>query len=150
MKLQKSIGHHSLTPRKHGKMWGSSLGLVFFIFILFFVTRGASPETSELSYAEYSPLGESGGSVVPASCNSAYPFGEPGAPPAIDGYPSNLWYSGDPQACSAAGICGWSHSGSHFRGDCTTPCPSGAGSYDPYYDPNRTGCPAATVNLRFR
>ena len=53
-----------------------SFGLFIFLFLLFpvifFVTKGTTPLSSELTYNEYSPGGESAGSVIPASCDSRY------------------------------------------------------------------------------
>jgi hypothetical protein len=104
-----------------------SFGLFIFLFLLFpvifFVTKGTSPLSSELTYSDYSPYGESAGSVIPASCASASPFAE-------------WWWD--------AG--GNNHrSGSHFAGDCLTTCPGGSGTYDPYFDPTASGCCVATT-----
>lgn len=92
------------TLRKINKEYFFLVGFLIIIVSGFFITRGAFPYSSELSYIEHSILGKDAGSVVPASCSSAPP-------------------------------------GSHFNGDCTYTCPSGVGSYDPYYDPGQTACP---------
>ena len=47
----------------------STIGL----FVVFFLTRGAMPHTSELAFTEHSILGRNAGSVIPASCNSSPP-----------------------------------------------------------------------------
>lgn len=62
-----------------------------FIFLvsLFLITRGITPHTSELSYIEHSVLGQSSGSVIPASCDSAAPH---------DGEVCGAWVAG---ACPA-------------------------------------------------
>lgn len=39
--------------------------------ILFLLTKGQNPATSELSFTEKSILGDNAGSVLPASCESA-------------------------------------------------------------------------------
>ena len=46
------------------------VAVLLLIFVGFLITRGATPASSELSYIEYSPLGQEAGSVVPASCDS--------------------------------------------------------------------------------
>ena len=105
------------------KKKSSLFGVLLFSFLfiaLFFITRGATPLSSELTYIEHSTLGESAGSVVPASCNSADPM-------------SNMYLGSN-------GL--YDHSGSHFYGDCTTACPAGSngGVYDPYYNPTSSDC----------
>lgn len=107
------------------KLFRKKTGLIISILFLplialggFFITRGATPHTSELSYIESSRLGKEAGSVIPASCDSWAPFTSP---------------------TSQGGTAG-----SHFASDCSTTCPGGNGTYDPYYDPSATGCPAPT------
>lgn len=41
------------------------------LMTLFFVTRGYTPNTSELAFREYSVIGSKSGSVIPASCDAA-------------------------------------------------------------------------------
>jgi hypothetical protein len=43
--------------------------------------------------------------------------------------------------------CNSSPPTSHFNGDCVTTCPGGVGTYDPYFDPSQTACPAPGVGL---
>jgi len=102
-----------------------------FIAITFFITQKSAPATSELAYIEYSPNGEESGSIVPASCDSAFPYGWPGVAP--------LYLS------SRTRMRSWQYSGSHFSGDCVTACPSGVGTYDPYWNPSATGCCVANT-----
>ncbi|MCR4276068.1 MAG: hypothetical protein NUV90_01655 [Candidatus Parcubacteria bacterium] len=65
--------HSSADKRSIAKSYAFlSAAMLAFVF-LFFVTRGAVPQSSELAYLEYSPLGQSAGSVVPASCDSVPP-----------------------------------------------------------------------------
>lgn len=107
----------------------------FLIISTFLLTRGATPYYSELSYVEYSSKGENSGSLVPASCD-------------MRNFPSNDWdgyynfndgFSLGYEYPIGSGV--YYHSASHFNGDCTTGCPSGTGSYDPYYDPTHSACP---------
>jgi hypothetical protein len=108
--------------KKHLGLFGATVLLLVF-FVSFSITKGFSPYTSELSFIEHSVLGQDAGSVIPASCDSATPFTSP----------------------TAAG----GTAGSHFNGDCTTPCPSGIGVYDPYFNPTAAGCapPIPTVSF---
>jgi hypothetical protein len=39
---------------------------------VFFLTKGSTPASSELSFIEHSIVGKSAGSVIPASCESGY------------------------------------------------------------------------------
>ncbi len=98
------------------------LFLFFFFFLslmIFFLTKESTPSTFEITYNEYSPNGESAGSVIPASCNSASPMAQ-------------YWRDGSI----------WRNSGSHFRGDCQTKCNQHRSwMYDPYFDRNRESCP---------
>ncbi len=48
-------------------------GFLLFFVSTFLITRGEYPHTSELAFIEHSVSGAEGGSVVPASCNSAPP-----------------------------------------------------------------------------
>lgn len=130
MKLSSFLsGFSKIFQNPHGKslkkafFFGTPVFLFFLLLIVFFITRGPVPPASEITYSEYSPYGKEAGSIVPASCNSADPM-----------YP--LWWD------ATAGT--WRNSGSHFRGDCVTTCPSGIGMYDPYYDPSATGCCSAS------
>jgi hypothetical protein len=114
------------TIKKHPGSFRAAVFL-FVVAILFFVARGETPYSSELAYIEHSTLGRDAGSVVPASCDSNNP------------YASTYDFIGRDDALHTA------HSGSHFNGDCTTPCPSGSGSYDPYYDPTASSCSTTTT-----
>ncbi len=61
---------------KNRKRNKSKLGVFLFLFsffLLFFVTKGITPYSSELNYLERSTLGVDSGSVVPASCDSGAP-----------------------------------------------------------------------------
>lgn len=114
------FSHHISTYNKLTRKHLSLLSIVLLLtilIVLFFITRGGAPYSSELGYIEHSTLGKNAGSVVPASCDSATPWTSP---------------------TLAGGTAG-----SHFYGDCTTPCPSGVGTYDPYFDPSHAACPAA-------
>lgn len=127
------------------------------IISLFVLTRGSEPITSELNYVEYSTVGKDAGSVVPASCDSNDWSGS---------YCGGAYYGSACRTAANTSYCNrtgltceyispitgtFAHSGSHYRNDCTTPCPSGVGRYDPYFDPNKTGCipPPPTVQLYF-
>src|SRR6185369_15138524 len=44
-----------------------------------------------------------------------------------------------PASCDGSG----GTPGSHWWGDCTATCPSGSGTYDPYFDPSHTACPSS-------
>ena len=107
-----------------------------FISLAFFVTKNSTPSISELTYTEHSPNGEKSGSVVPASCDSAYPFGQPGIAPLYFRLLGYFWFSF---------LGTFEYSGSHFLGDCITTCPSGVGTYDPYWNPSATGCCVAST-----
>jgi len=65
-----SVGRKSF-KKNHG-LFGVVTLLVVFVG-LFFILRGATPNSSELSYIEHSSLEGRIGSVVPASCNSTPP-----------------------------------------------------------------------------
>lgn len=106
--------------RNHGFFGVIALSALF--VGLFFITRGITPQSSELTFIEHSSFGQNGGSVVPASCDS----GNPLATTYVD-------TSGREQM-----------SGSHWNGDCVTFCPNGGGSYDPYFDPTASACPSST------
>lgn len=130
MKLSSFLsGFSKIFQNPHGKslkkafFFGTPVFLFFLLLIVFFITRGPVPPASEITYSEYSPYGKEAGSIVPASCNSADPM-------------NPLWLD------ATTGT--WRNSGSHFRGDCVTTCPSGIGMYDPYYDPSATGCCSAS------
>ena len=117
MKKSSSLLRASYLNRYFGLL---GIGVFFIVFSAFFVlSRGAMPSASELAYSERSVLGSKAGSVVPASCDSASPFTSP---------------------TSQGGTAG-----SHFPGDCTTTCPSGSGSYDPYYDPTASTCATSCI-----
>ena len=127
----------------------SSVFLVVSLVALFFMTRGSVPHASELGYTDRSVIGESAGSVAPASCD-------------MTNFPNNPWRGYncvDAFTCMYEGQKGsgnWWHSGSHFFGDCTTGCPGNpARSYDPYFDPGHTACPPVprgtpSVQLQFQ
>ncbi len=103
------------------------LGLFAIVFpIVSFSFDNGMPALDETAYVEYSRLGKEAGSVIPASCDSDDPYRDPTAT-VIDpmtGFPSP------------------STPGSHFFGDCVTNCPSGIGTYDPYFDPGASSCPS--------
>ena len=85
---------------------------------LFYISRGETPYTSELSYTEHSVNKEVAGSVVPASCDS---------------FIAVMSFKG-----VMSGTIPNPHS--HFLNDCTTTCPSGHGTHDPYLGSIETQC----------
>ena len=126
--LKKSCKFHLRTFR-HSIFFGSLALFSLLLLTTFVITKGPIPPTSEIAYTEHSPSGEEAGSVVPASCDSAAPFGWAGM--------GGLYFDW------STGV--WRNSGSHFNGDCLTTCPTGVGTYDPYYNPSASGCCVATT-----
>lgn len=124
-KTQRREAAHSsknTSPQRPFRKLFISAGVATVFLISFLLTHETNNvSSSELSYIEYSPAGVEEGSVVPASCDSATPFNSP---------------------TSQGGTAG-----SHFPGDCTTLCPQGGGSYDPYYDPAATACPTVSYRI---
>lgn len=76
MKKNNFVKYVENINKKIHKEHYTSVGVFIVLFALvsvFFITRGATPFSSELAYIEHSILGKDAGSVVPASCNSAPP-----------------------------------------------------------------------------
>ncbi len=73
--------------RSHRSLFSVTGIFLFFtilIFGLFFITKGGNPYVSELAFIEHSTLGKEAGSVIPASCESAYNhYGECYSPPGV-------------------------------------------------------------------
>ncbi len=107
----------------------SFVGIFIALFFLgLFVGSGSfDPSSAELSFSENSNRDGLVGSIVPASCDSDNPYRNPTAT------------TTDPVSGLVVPIV----PGSHFAMDCTTTCPSGIGTYDPYTDPGATGCPSS-------
>lgn len=115
-----------LLSNRSQRLFFIGFGVFAFLFPIVLLFDGTTPPSaSEISYVEHSRIGEQAGSIVPASCDSDDPYRNPTITQ-IDTTTGN-------------GIV----PGSHFPGDCVTNCPSGFGTYDPYYDPGATGCPSA-------
>lgn len=125
--VNRYISSITKTIKKHSTL----SGIAVFLFVsmgIFFLVRGATPYASELAYIEHSVLGQSAGSVVPASCDSANPY----APTYLG---INAYNGQTVQATS----------GSHFNGDCMIPCPGDPSHFhDAYFDRAGATCPATT------
>ncbi len=108
--------------RKSSALSYSFLGVFLVLFSVgIYVGLGPfEPSSAELSFAETSNRDGLVGSVIPASCDSDNPYRNPTTTFSEPSTP-----------------------GSHFAGDCVTNCPSGPGTYDPYWDPTASACPTS-------
>lgn len=132
---------------------GAVLGITALLVVLFFVTRGNAPFTSELAYVDRSPFG--GGSLVPASCESGDWRGSycGGLLDTITChmFPTRSYCPVDGFTCSYIIDGVFYRSGSHFYNDCQTQCPGNPSyMYDPWYDPYATACPPLPPAVRVK
>ncbi len=103
------------------------LGVFVILFAIGILVGSSIPSAAELSYSEHSRHEDRVGSIVPASCDSDNPYRNP-TTTLVD---------------PITGLVTPSTPGSHFSGDCVTNCPSGIGTYDPYWDPSASSCPTS-------
>lgn len=69
-KAHKKLHHHVTKHKNAVTILGLFIVSAIILSGIFFITRGADPHTAELAFTEYSSLGRSSGSVIPASCES--------------------------------------------------------------------------------